>query len=187
MMRRTASFILLVMPCGFMACAAFVLGCGTDSPGTPTTEVTPGLTTKVTTVNEGEELDANKKELQRLEGRWQEPIPKSKGPDSYNILNFQWMGHLDWEVIQTLDGEPVSKVTLLYKVEVDPQVKPKAITLQREEDPDRLAVDVRGIKPKKGIYEIEGGMLKLSFAIGAERPKGFGEGVREMVLEKKRR
>jgi hypothetical protein len=45
-----------------------------------------------------------RKELELLDGVWEERIPRSKGQHWYNALTFS-MDRLAWNRIQTIDGE----------------------------------------------------------------------------------
>jgi uncharacterized protein (TIGR03067 family) len=104
------------------------------------------------------------KEIRQLRGVWNEPPPKGKGRSGYNTLVIDGE-RLLWVITHTLDGEPLSRVSLPYVYRLDLKAEPKAITIKRW--------DLKRLAAKQGIYELKGNTLRLCIGTGDNRPRRF--------------
>jgi uncharacterized protein (TIGR03067 family) len=106
------------------------------------------------------------KETDQLRGVWKQPVPKGKGRGGHSTLVFD-KDRLLWVRTHTLDGEPLSGVSLPYTYRLDPKASPKAMTLTRW--------DLKDLPAREALYEVKGDTLRLCVGIGGKRPKGFDD------------
>jgi uncharacterized protein (TIGR03067 family) len=117
----------------------------------------------VVSAGAGKESD---KDMGQFRGVWKQPAPKGKGPGGYNTLVFD-RNRLLWVITHTLDGEPLSGVSLPCTYQIDPKAKPKTMTISRW--------DLKHLPTKQAIYEVNGDTLRLCIGIDGKRPRNFAE------------
>jgi uncharacterized protein (TIGR03067 family) len=108
--------------------------------------------------------DAVKKEVDHLQGTWVPESSNTEGKETpkaeLQVLRLTVKG--DRWLLSLKGGKPFVEPTF----KVDPTAKPKTL--------DVVSATQKGKILLRAIYELEGDMLKLCYAIGdAERPKEF--------------